>query len=193
MGKMDIRISDLKQYYYCPRVVFYEYVLPVERKITYKMEKGRAIQEEIERLESRRKLKKYGLEKGERKFNVWLASKRLGLSGKLDMIIETEVEIYPVDFKYTKGRPYKNHLYQLVGYALLIEDSQQKTVQKGFVYLIPQQDAVIYEMTRKLKDECLVTIEEIKTMIVKEIFPDPPSQRAKCADCEFKNYCRDIW
>jgi hypothetical protein len=30
-------------------------------------------------------------------------------------------------------------------------------------------------------------------MIRDESFPDPPSQRAKCTDCEYQNYCRDIW
>lgn len=190
---MELRVSDLKQYYYCPRVVFYQYVLPVERKTTYKMEKGKEVQEEIERLESRRKLKRYGLEKGVRKFNVWLASERIGLSGKLDMVIETESEIYPVDFKYTKGRPYKNHVYQLGGYALLIEEAYGKNVEKGFVYLIQQQDAVIYEINKQMKEECLETLEEIKLMINTEKFPDPPSQRTKCTECEYKNYCRDIW
>jgi CRISPR-associated exonuclease Cas4 len=188
-----LRVSDLKQYYYCPRVVYYQYVLPVDRVATYKMEKGTAVQGELEILEARRKLKEYGLKEGKRIFNPWVNSKALGLSGKLDLLIETEKEFYPVDFKFTKGRPYKNHLYQLAGYALILESDRQKPVNKGFVYLIPLRDAVVFDITDNLKQECLGTLEEIRKMIKEERFPAPPSHRSKCADCEYQNYCRDIW
>lgn len=190
---MHLKVSDLKQYHYCPRVVFYHYVLPVERKVTYKMEKGKAAQEEIARLEARRKLKRFRLQDGTRKFNPWLFSKRWKLSGRLDLLIETEAELYPVDFKFTRGKPFKNHLYQLGGYALILEDQRQRPVNKGFVYLMPQQDAVVYEMSVQLKNDCIRTLEEIRTMVQGERFPEPPSRRTKCADCEYQNYCRDIW
>lgn len=190
---MELRVSDLKQFHYCPRVVYYQYVLPVEHKVTYKMERGKVAQEEIERLESRRKLTKYGLREGSRKFDVWINSKRWQLSGKVDMIIETESAVFPVDFKFTKGRPYKNHIYQLGGYALILEDVCQKPVNSGFVYLIVQQDAVLFEISADLKEECVHTLKEIREMVERERFPEAPSQRAKCADCEYQNYCRDTW
>jgi CRISPR-associated exonuclease Cas4 len=193
MSELQLKVSDLKQYHYCPRVVFYQYALPVEHKVTYKMEKGKAAQDEVERLESRRKLKRYGLRDGARRFNVWLSSEKWKLSGKLDLVIESEAEVYPVDFKYTRGKPYRNHVFQLAGYALILEDHYGKPVNHGFVYLIPQEDAVVYEMTGELKEECVTTLGEIRRMIEGERFPEPPAQRAKCADCEYQNYCRDIW
>jgi CRISPR-associated exonuclease Cas4 len=193
MIDIELKVSDLKQFHYCPRIVFYEYVLPVEKKITYKMEKGKSAQEEIEKLESRRKLKKFGIKEGKRIFNIWIESKKWLLSGKVDMVIETEEEIFPVDFKYTKGKPFKNHLFQLGGYALILEDFYKRPVEKGFVYLIPQKDAIIYELDRSLKEECIKTLREIRLMIFYEKFPDAPLQRVKCADCEYRNYCRDVW
>ncbi len=190
---MELKVSDLKQFHYCPRVVYYQYVLPVEHKVTYKMERGKVAQEEIERLESRRKLVRYGLKEGRRRFNVWISSRRWGLAGKLDMLIETDSGVFPVDFKFTRGRPYKNHVYQLAGYALILEDVYGKPVNSGFVYLILQQDAVPYDIGAELKEECVRTLQEIRGMVERERFPDAPSQRAKCADCEYQNYCRDIW
>lgn len=192
-NSVELRVSDLKQYHYCPRVVFFQYVLPVERKVTYKMEKGKSAQENIERLEARRKLSRYGLRNGTRRFGLWIKSAKWGLVGKLDLLIETGDELYPVDFKFTKGRPYPNHLYQLGGYALILEDQTRKPVKKGFVYLITQEDAVVYDMTQDLKEQCIRTLEVIRDMILEERFPDPPSQRTKCADCEYRNYCRDVW
>lgn len=193
MPEPVLRVSDLKQYYYCPRVVYYQYVLPVDRVATYKMEKGTAVQGDLEVLETRRKLKEYGLKEGKRIFNPWINSKDLGLSGKLDLLIETEKELYPVDFKFTKGRPFKNHVYQLGGYALVLESNHSKPVNKGFVYLIPPRDAVVFDITGDLKQECARTLEDIRRMIKEELFPAPPSHRSKCADCEYQNYCRDIW
>ncbi len=66
MSRIWLTVNDLKQYLYCPRVVYYYTVVPVDRKITYKMERGRLSQAELERLEVRRKLTKYGLTGGER-------------------------------------------------------------------------------------------------------------------------------
>jgi CRISPR-associated exonuclease Cas4 len=189
----ELRVSDLKQYYYCPRVVYYHYVMPVDKKITYKMEKGKAAQEVIEALEARRKMKSYGLQQGSRVFNPWVRSDRLGLSGKLDLLIETEEELYPVDFKFTRGRPFKNHRYQLGGYALILDDTREKAVTKGFIYLIPQKDAVVFDLSGKIKEACLRTLEAVRRMIRDETYPDQPARRAKCVDCEYQNYCRDIW
>ena len=33
-------VTDLKQYAYCPRVVYYTYCLPLLRPMTFKMERG---------------------------------------------------------------------------------------------------------------------------------------------------------
>lgn len=129
MSEIEIRVSDLRQYHYCPRVVYYQYVMPVDHKTTYKMDKGKSAQAEIEVLEKRRKLKIYGLSEGRRLFGQWVKSNRLGLTGKPDLVIETEIELLPVDFKFTRGRPQKNHLFQLGGYALILEERFQKPVK----------------------------------------------------------------
>ena len=192
-NRPELKVSDLKQYYYCPRVVYYQYVMPVDKAVTYKMEKGKAAQEDLELLERRRKLRVYGLAEGKRRFNWWVHSASLGLSGKLDMAIETEKAVYPVDFKFTRGRPHKNHLYQLGGYALILEDQLGRPVEKGFIYLIPQKDAVVFDLSEEVKVECLNTLSRIREMIVNERFPQAASSRAKCTDCEYQNYCRDVW
>jgi CRISPR-associated exonuclease Cas4 len=158
MTKADLKVSDLKQYYYCPRVVYYQYVMPVDRKTTYKMDKGKEVQDQIEILEARRKLKAYGLQNGKRKFNLWLKSEKHGLSGKIDMLIETDQNLFPVDFKFTRGRPRKNHLYQLGGYALILEDRFRRRVDNGFIYLITQKDAVVFDLTDSLKADCIIPL-----------------------------------
>src|SRR5438105_10535076 len=123
-----LRVNDLKQYEYCPRIVFYNTVMPVERKASVKMERGKNEEFRLDALEKRRTLRRYDLASGTRRFHVWLESKRLGLSGKLDLLITSSQGYYPVDFKYSKGRPHKNHAFQLAGYALLVEEAFQTQV-----------------------------------------------------------------
>ena len=37
---MNIRVSDIKQYFYCPRVVYHTYYTPVSRPTTHPMQLG---------------------------------------------------------------------------------------------------------------------------------------------------------
>jgi len=190
---IDLRVSDLKQFSYCPRIVFYQHVMPVEKKATFKMEEGKRAETVIDKLETRRSLRKYRLGDGERRFHVWLRSERLGLSGKLDLLIDSPEGLFPVDFKFTSGRAQKNHLYQLCGYALLAEEVYGKTVQHGFIYLIPQETVVVMDLTPERKEETLRILDTMRGMIRREQMPDPTVVRERCAECEFRNYCGDIF
>ncbi|MBI3014726.1 MAG: CRISPR-associated protein Cas4 [Candidatus Tectomicrobia bacterium] len=190
---IPLRVNDLKQYVYCPRVVFYQYVMPVEKKATYKMEHGKIAEARIDELEKRRKLQRYHLDQGRRRFHVWVQSERLGLSGKLDMLIETDEALYPVDFKFTEGPPHRNHAHQICGYGLILEDMHGRPVERGFIYLIPQNKVAEIPITGALRQETLDMIEAIRAMIQREMFPDPTPYRNRCEDCEYRNYCRDIF
>src|SRR5438067_1551509 len=124
----DFRVTDLKQFAYCGRIPFYQHVMGFHGKPTYKMEQGKLAQLAIEALEKRRRLREYGLSEGIRHFGTALFSNALGISGKLDLLIETETACFPVDFKYTTGRPHWNHQLQLAGYSLLISEHFGKPV-----------------------------------------------------------------
>lgn len=190
---IHLRVSDLKQFVYCPRVVFYNYVMPVEKAATFKMEYGRIAEDTIDHLENRRKLRKYGLSIGEREFHKQLHSEKLGLSGKVDLLIKTSETYYPVDFKYTTSQPYKNHLYQILGYAIILEDMFNCPVDKGFVYLIPKEDVVVFDLTNDLKIKVKNLLNEIRNMISSQQIPPPAELRNKCFDCEYRNFCGDIF
>lgn len=207
---LELRVSDLKQYAYCPRIVYYQYVMPVDREPTYKMAHGKEAQVSLEALEKRRKLRAYrldsaapddptnrglkdGLDSGERIFNLWLRSERLGLNGRLDLLIHTVQGYYPVDFKYTEGGVRRNHVLQLAAYALLVEERYETAVETGFLYLIPAKDVVVLALTDEMKREVLETLAKVRRMIRQEAMPPPTPVRARCKDCEYQNYCADIW
>jgi len=188
-----LRVNDLKQFEYCPRIVFYNTVMPVERKVTVKMERGKEEEVRLDSLESRRTLRRYQLGTGEKRFHVGLESARLGLIGKLDLLIVSPKGLFPVDFKYTRGRPHSNHVVQLAGYALLVEENFQAPVETGFIYLAPVHRVVAVALTRQLKEQTLQRLAEIRAMISDGMLPSATPVRPRCDECEFRNFCGDVF
>jgi CRISPR-associated exonuclease Cas4 len=188
-----LRVNDLKQFEYCPRIVFYNTVMPVERKSTVKMERGKEIELKLDALEARRTLRRYRLAEGQRRYHVWLSSDRLGLSGRLDLLIVARDGCYPVDFKHTRDRPHRNHVLQVGGYALLVEEVMQKPVPAAFIYIAPRNQLVRVVVTEGLKGLVRKRLDQIREMIREQFLPEPTPVRARCEECEFRNYCGDVF
>jgi len=191
--RIELTVTDLKQWSYCPRIPFYHHVMPVEIARTYKMERGRNVEAAVQAMERRRGFRRYGLERGERRFGVWLHSPRLGLAGKLDLLIVAEDACYPVDFKDTEGGVRHNHRIQLAAYAMLVEDSFKRPVPMGFVYLVPARQLVAVPVGDKERGQAEVALSSIRRAIEREEMPEPTEAMARCTACEFRNYCADIW
>ncbi len=190
---LPLRVSDLKQYIYCPRIVYFYYVLPVPRRVTRKMEYGKMEHFEISRLEKRRGLRAYGLQEGSRDFQVFLQSARLGLHGLLDMAITTTGgQVYPVEFKHSVSKYGLHQKYQLAAYAMLLEDLYRKPVRCGFLYLIPSKTALPIEITTGMRVHVKKTLSAVRNVIAGERIPGYVRSKGRCTDCEFKNYCADL-
>jgi len=190
---IPLRVSDLKQYIYCPRIIYFYYVLPIPRRVTKKMEYGRIEHFEIRQLEKRRKLKAYGLLEGARDFQVFLQSSRLGLHGLLDMTITTASrEIYPVEFKHSISKKGLHQKYQLAAYAMLLEEKCGKPVRYGFLYLIPTKTVIPLEITVSMREHVKKVLSAIRNVIASEKIPLYVRSKQRCTDCEFKNYCADL-
>ncbi len=188
-----IPVTDLKQWAYCPRIVYYHRAMPAVGKPTYKMKEAIAAQELIESLEMRRSLEKYGLEGARRRFNVWLRDEALGLSGKLDLVLESPEEVAVVDFKLTSGEPGQNHRMQLGGYCLLAESAYGLPARRGFVYRIPDSRIFPIEVTAELRQTVTAAMIGIRDVGETQLCPEPTPVRGRCVECEFANYCADVW
>ncbi len=189
----ELVVTDLKQWFYCPRIVFYEKLLPLRPPTSYKMNRGKCREAELERLESRRGLREYGLQDGQRRFRLRLFSKRWQLTGKLDLLIESPDALYPVDFKDTEGPPRENHARQLAGYALILREIDPRPVPRGFIYRVPDGEVFPVELTEELLAEVAASLDAIRTMLGDERFPDPTPVRARCEECEYRNFCGDVF
>ena len=188
-----IPVTDLKQWAYCPRVVYYHRVMPAPPKPTYKMKEGLAAQEMIESLEMRRKLREYGLDTARRRFGLWLDNQELGLSGKIDLLLEAPEEIAVVDFKLTSGEPGQNHRLQLAGYSLLAESAYGRPARRAFLYRIPDSRIFVEPVTEELRRAVEAAVIGIRKTGQSQLCPEPTDVRGRCVECEFANYCADIW
>ena len=188
-----IPVTDLKQWAYCARIVYYHRVMAGVGKPTFKMREALAAQDLIESLEMRRTLREYGLEGARRRFNVWLTDESLGLSGKVDLLLDSPTEAAVVDYKLTSGDPGENHRMQLAGYSLLTEAACGVPVRRGFVYRIPDSRVFAIEMTTQLREAAVEAVKGIRRVGEQQCYPEPTAVRNRCVECEFANYCGDVW
>jgi CRISPR-associated exonuclease Cas4 len=188
------RVTDLKQWVYCPRILYYYTCLPDIRPVTYKMEAGREAGQAEEVREARRSLKAYGLSKGRREFDVPVTSSRLGLRGKVDMVIWLEdaaERFIPVDYKLSKESSLHFKL-QLAAYGVLLEEMSGGTARRGFLYSIPLRKAEEVRLDRTIREKLLSSLDAMHRMLLRESMPEATRQRGKCVACEFRRFCNDV-
>lgn len=191
-------VTDLKQYAYCPRVVYYTYCLPLIRPTTFKMEHGVAAHERARGKERRRTLKAYGLTRGERHFDVALESAALGLRGRVDLVVETDEnptgakELIPVEYKNSRRAAGPHWKRQLAAYALMLEEGWGIAVRRGFFYYLPRRRAEEVPIRPKLRVDVQALATAMRQMVAGEKMPAPPKSRRPCVDCEFRRFCNDV-
>ncbi|HEY8475540.1 MAG TPA: CRISPR-associated protein Cas4 [Chloroflexota bacterium] len=190
---VELAASDVRQFVYCQRLVYYRHCLGLHPAPTYKMVEGKLQHERTEELEHRRGLKAYGLRDGERAFDVVLRSERLGLTGRLDMAVVRRHEVVPVEFKHTEDRLRLNHKYQLVAYALLAEERWERPVRRCFVYVIPRKAAVEVAITPGARRFTRRLLSAMRAVIVRQMMPEPTRRRGRCQECEYRRFCNDVW
>lgn len=186
-----VRVSDLRQWTYCPRVVYFSQVCPLPKHESYKMKLGREKEDRLARLMRRRTLSDFGLVGGTIERNVELFSPALGLSGKLDLLIRRHRELFPVEVKFTRGVPEWHHRIQLAGYALLLEHRSGVTVSRGFVICLPDEAITSVPIDAPLRESVATAVSAMREMIRRERFPDPTPDVGCCVDCEYRNFCGD--
>ena len=187
-----IRVSDLRQWVYCPRVIWWTHVCPVAKLESFKMKQGLIKERRLQKLQRRRTLRAFGLKQGQVESNVSLHSAELGLSGKLDMLIKRGSQRIPVEIKFTQGPARLNHRLQLAGYALLLEAIYGLPVTQGYVVRLPDDTADQITIDRPLRNLAWKTIAAIRNTILREKMPDAIPNIANCLDCEYLRFCGDI-
>lgn len=197
-SKLLFEVTDLKQWTYCPRVLYYRYCLPEVRPITDLITAGIASHRDEGAREERRSLRNYGLSEGERTFDVGLRSAALGLRGRLDLAIavpnrlEPGAEALVVEYKDSEKPAGPHFKLQLAAYALLLEEAWKLPVRRGMIYSIPLRTVEIIPITPALRQKVRQTVAAMQAAVAGEHMPDAPASRRPCVSCEFRRFCNDV-
>jgi CRISPR-associated exonuclease Cas4 len=190
---IELRASDLRQFLYCPRVVYFSHVVPVARVETFKMSAGRDAEREHARLERRRNLARYGLDHGERRYDVRVNCAALGVSGTVDEVVSSSVSPVPVEVKFTEGGVAFGHKVQLVVYGMALEEEGSREIPRGFVHLVPSRRTVAVMFDSNLRAAARDVVRRIREMLENQDFPPPADRPAKCDGCELRCFCNDVY
>lgn len=188
----SITVSDIVQFFYCPRKVYFLKTLGVPIIARHKMEYG----EEVHELEKRRMLERkqiYGFDRddvAEVLEGLQIEAPEIGLRGKVDVALKLKSgEVIPVDTKYTDEISIQSqYRKQLCAYALLLEQHFKAQVRRGVIYFSLQKEPKVITILREDKEAVLRDIDHIRDLISKEIVPRGVSPE-KCEYCEVRKYC----
>ena len=185
--------SEVIEYLYCPRFIYFMNCLEISQHEDqrYKVLKGREVHDERKRNNPDYVRKKLGCTS--REMDVYLASDRYHLKGKVDEVLFlSDGTLAPLDYKYTEYKEgiYKTHRYQSILYALLIQDNYQQKVKCGYVCYI-RSNSLIKEIPYTEKDfqSAQAAIAEILRITQRGYFPKRTPHRVRCVDCCYRNIC----
>jgi len=184
-----ITVVDVRDYAYCPRVVYFTKVLHLRERVTEAMEYGRERHEEPPLAPLVPKLKPVKVMR-----DVELTSRKLMLTGKVDLIVVTKHgEYVPVEVKWSEpqaGGPKRQHRVQLTAYALLIEDAFETTVKRAIVYYSRAGKLLQVALTDHDKRQVKQIVKRIYEVIRGEELPEVKKDEEQCADCGYRPYCK---
>lgn len=187
-----VKCSDLAQYYYCPRKIYFLKTMEVPVHYKPKMKLGK----EEEQKEKKRVLERkdvFGFDRdevSETTFKVYLEDAEIGLCGIIDtLLLLRDGTRVPVEIKYTDFVYVRRHWKkQLTAYSLLLDREYGTEVEKGVIYYPEQNKNITVDITEEDKEFLLLDIERVRQLIESERIPRKVSEK-KCGYCEVKRYC----
>lgn len=168
-----VQISDLNQYLYCPRRLYYLLFYNTQGMNKYLLE-GRLNHQSHSK-------------RGGWIHELYCRSDKIGLEGKIDVIESKGGDLFPIEKK--RGyRYFENDVVQLTAYGMLLEEMSGKEIKSGYIYLYSTNKREKIEFTDELIEKVLATVNAIKTM-KPSVLPDFTENKRKCSKCSVISYC----
>ncbi len=190
MEKNYLTATDIMKFVYCPRIIYYIYVLKQPQSVTKKEEEG--IKKETVFIKKGRRTKLIKeLPALPKIFRVNLSSEKFNFRTILDSIILNKDlnEAYPLQAKntYTPRKLFETQKMQLLFEAILIEDCLNFKSPFGFIKFLKSNE--IQKVTLSEKSKVFSLAKEIREIISKENFPLPTKYKNRCVDCCYRHNC----
>lgn len=120
-----------------------------------------------------------------------LFSRRYGLTGKPDYLIERGGQTIPVELKPGRqaSRPYDSDLMQLAAYCLLVEETTGRPPPYGLLRYADVTFRLAY--TEAVREELLATLDEMRDLLGADDAGRSHDEPGRCAGCGFRTTCED--
>lgn len=122
----------------------------------------------------------------ERALPIW--SKRLGLTGKSDLVEFRDGIPYPVEYKSGKKRSGRHEELQLCAQAVCLEEMFDVRVERGALYWHGSRKRQEVEIAEELRVRLELTVPRLRDLLERRILPEPPND-ARCPDCSLIDAC----
>lgn len=191
MAKTSITPSEIIQYLYCPRFIYFEKVLgiPQYEEKSYKAMKGRHLHDSKQKMNKDYLRKKIGVTE---KYQEQYLTNQM-LRGKVDeVLVLNDGTAAPLDYKFAqyKDRVFNTYKTQLACYAILIEDNFNRSVDRGYlVYTRSKSKLIQVDLQESFKNGVKEKAREIIKIIDKNYFPEATSYKKRCIECTYRNIC----
>jgi CRISPR-associated exonuclease Cas4 len=191
MNQTSITPSEIIQYLYCPRFIYFEKVLgiPQFEEKSYKAMKGRNLHEDKKRMNPGYLRKKLGVIE---KYQEQYLTNNM-LRGKVDeVLILDDNSAAPLDYKFAKFKEkvFNTYKTQLACYAWLIEDNFELPVNRGYlVYTRSKSKLVEVELDESFKKNVKEKATAIINIIEENKFPKATRFKKRCIECTYRNIC----
>lgn len=193
MNFQFITPSEVVEYMFCPRFVYFMNVLKIEQHEhrRHLVNKGRDIHQ-LKLVQNKDYLRsKIGtIDKLQ---DVYLSSPKLHLVGKVDEVLFLEDgSAAPLDYKFAfwENRLYRTLKMQQTLYALLIEEQFELPVHNAYlVYIRSKNHLEKVPITTTMKNNALTILDSIFKIINEGSFPKATQTTHKCEDCTYRNLC----
>lgn len=195
MESFNLPVSMLRQYFFCPRIPYFQLLIQLQAKGGPWLSQGLSFHQKAEMLTKRRNLAHYKLDNEDFRFvpDIHLFSHDLGLHGICDGAIYTKSgEIYPLEFKLSEmSVPSIGAKTQLVAYAMLLEQKENKSISRSFLLTGKKGKTFEIRCDATARTHVLQSAEKIRRSCEQALMPITSATQAQCCQCEYTNFCAD--
>lgn len=185
--------SEVIEYLFCPRFVYFMNVLRIDQHEhrRHLVNKGRDIHD-LKLVQNKDYLRsKIGVK--DKILDAYLSSEKYHLVGKIDEVLFlSDGSAAPLDYKYAywENKVFKTHLMQQSLYAIMIQENFDLAVNQAFlVYVRSKNHLEPIVITEQMKRKALVIVDDIFKIINEGSFPNAKAEVRKCEDCTYRNLC----
>ena len=189
MEPYSLPVNLLRQWCFCPRVVYYRELLGMNVLEPIWSKQGSEYHKKETELFKRRNLTRFNLSSGIKHYNINLKGESIKIHGICDLVIETSDNIFAVEYKLGRQISF-GHIMQTFAYSILAEEHFGKKASHGFIISGDNKVQTI-EIDLKKREKLNAIVNRMMEMLTDGRKPNSSATSHQCGQCEYINHCND--